>query len=42
MQTQSSIVGSIGVISASFGFQDAIKKIGIQEEFILQEKTKAL
>ena len=26
----SSIVGSIGVISASFGFQDAIKKIGIQ------------
>ena len=26
----SSIVGSIGVISASFGFQDAIKRIGVQ------------
>src|SRR5690606_39644601 len=26
----SSIVGSIGVVSASFGFQDLIKKIGVE------------
>ena len=38
----SSIIGSIGVISASFGFKDLIQKIGVEEEFILQEKTKAL
>ena len=36
----SSIVGSIGVISASFGFKDLIKKIGIGEEFTLLEKQK--
>ena len=36
----SSIVGSIGVISASFGFQDAIKKLEFKDEFILQEKIK--
>ena len=36
----SSIVGSIGVISASFGFQDAIKKLEFKGEFILLEKIK--
>ena len=38
----SSIVGSIGVISASFGFQDAIKKLVLKEEFIPQVKIKVL
>ena len=37
----SSIIGSIGVISASFGFKDLIKKLELREEFILQEKIKA-
>ena len=36
----SSIVGSIGVISASFGFQDAIKKLELKEEFTQLEKIK--
>ena len=38
----SSIIGSIGVISASFGFKDLIKKIGVEKEFILQVKIKVL
>ena len=36
-----SIVGSIGVISASFGFQDAIKKIGIQRRVYTAGKNKS-
>ena len=35
----SSIIGSIGVISASFGFKDLIKKLE-KDEFILLEETK--
>jgi ClpP class serine protease len=38
----SSIIGSIGVISASFGFKDLIKKIGVERRVILLEKIKAL
>ena len=38
----SSIIGSIGVISASFGLKDLIKKLELKEEFILLEKIKAL
>ena len=38
----SSIVGSIGVISASFGFQDAIKKIGIQNLQVYNRLVKQL
>ena len=37
----SSIVGSIGVISASFGFQDAIKKIGVQRRVYTAGKNKS-
>ena len=37
----SSIVGSIGVISASFGFQDAIKRIGIQRRVYTAGKNKS-
>merc|ERR1712167_6958 len=37
----SSIIGSIGVISASFGFQDAIKKIGIQRRVHTAGKNKS-
>ena len=37
----SSIIGSIGVISASFGFQDAIKKIGIQRRVYTAGKNKS-
>ena len=37
----SSIVGSIGVISASFGFQDAIKKIGIERRVYTAGKNKS-
>jgi len=37
----SSIVGSIGVISASFGFQEAIKKIGIQRRVYTAGKNKS-
>ena len=37
----SSIIGSIGVISASFGFKDLIQKIGVEEEFIQLVKIKA-
>jgi signal peptide peptidase SppA len=37
----SSIVGSIGVISASFGFQDVIKKIGIQRRVYTAGKNKS-
>jgi len=37
----SSIVGSIGVISASFGFQDAIKKFGIERRVYTAGKNKS-
>jgi len=37
----SSIVGSIGVISASFGFQNAIKKIGIERRVYTAGKNKS-
>ena len=37
----SSIVGSIGVISASFGFQDAIKKIRVQRRAYTAGKNKS-
>jgi len=37
----SSIVGSIGVISASFGFQDAIKKIGVERRVYTAGKNKS-
>ena len=37
----SSIIGSIGVISASFGFKDLIKKLGLKGEFIQPAKIKA-
>ena len=37
----SSIVGSIGVISASFGFQNAIKKIGIERRIYTAGKNKS-
>ena len=37
----SSIIGSIGVISASFGVQDAIKKIGIQRRVYTAGKNKS-
>ena len=37
----SSIIGSIGVISASFGFKDLYKKLVLKEEFIQLEKIKA-
>ena len=37
----SSIVGSVGVISASFGFQDAIKKIGVERRIYTAGKNKS-
>ena len=37
----SSIIGSIGVISASFGFQEAIKKIGIERRVYTAGQNKS-
>jgi len=37
----SSIVGSIGVVSASFGFQDLIKKIGVERRVHTAGRNKA-
>jgi Periplasmic serine proteases (ClpP class) len=37
----SSIIGSIGVISASFGFKDLIQKIGIQRRVYTAGKNKS-
>ena len=37
----SSIVGSIGVVSASFGFQDLIKKIGVERRLYTAGRNKA-
>lgn len=38
----SSIVGSIGVVSASFGFQEAIKKIGVERRIHTAGQNKAV
>ena len=38
----SSIVGSIGVVSASFGFQDLIKKIGVERRVHTAGQNKAV
>lgn len=38
----SSIIGSIGVISASFGFEEAIKKIGVERRIYSEGKNKAV
>ena len=40
--TENSIVGSIGVISAGFGFQDAIKYLNIEPRIQTAGKNKAL
>ena len=40
--SRSSIVGSIGVISSSFGFKDAINKLGIERRVYTQGKTKSV
>ena len=40
--TENSVVGSIGVISASFGFQDAIKYLNIEPRIHTAGKSKAL
>ena len=40
--SKSSIIGSIGVISASFGFQEAIKKIGVERRILTQGKNKSI
>jgi signal peptide peptidase SppA len=37
-----SIVGSIGVISAGFGFEELIKKIGVQRRIYAEGKNKAV
>lgn len=38
----SSIVGSIGVVSAGFGFQDMIKKIGVERRLYTSGSNKAI
>lgn len=40
--SKSSIVGSIGVIAAGFGFHEAIAKLGIQRRVYTQGKTKSV
>lgn len=40
--SKSSIVGSIGVISASFGFTEAIAKMGIERRVVSQGKNKSV
>tara|TARA_B100000315_G_scaffold202909_1_gene195767 strand:+ start:5 stop:802 length:798 start_codon:yes stop_codon:yes gene_type:complete len=39
---RSSIVGSIGVVSAGFGFADAIKKLGVERRLHTQGRYKAI
>ncbi|MFN7038064.1 MAG: S49 family peptidase [Alphaproteobacteria bacterium] len=39
---QSSIVGSIGVITTGFGFYDAIKKLGIERRIYTQGENKSV
>jgi signal peptide peptidase SppA len=40
--SQSSIIGSIGVISSGFGFQGAIEKMGIERRIITEGKNKSI
>jgi signal peptide peptidase SppA len=40
--SQSSIIGSIGVISSGFGFHEAINKIGIERRVYTEGKTKSV
>ncbi len=40
--SRSSIIGSIGVISSSFGFQEAIKKLGIERRVYTQGNNKSV
>ena len=39
---ESSIVGSIGVISSGFGAVEAIKKLGIERRVYTEEKNKGM
>src|SRR5215475_13472228 len=39
---QSSIVGSIGVIGASFGFDEAMKKLGVERRIYTSGENKAM
>ncbi len=40
--SKSSIIGSIGVISSSFGFSEAIKKLGIERRVYTQGNNKSI
>lgn len=40
--SKSSIVGSIGVVSSSFGFHDAINKLGIERRIYTEGKNKSV
>jgi signal peptide peptidase SppA len=40
--SENSIVGSIGVIAAGFGFTKAIQKLGIERRIIVQGKNKSI
>jgi signal peptide peptidase SppA len=40
--TKSSIVGSIGVIYSNFGFDEAIKKLGIERRIFAEGKNKSV
>ena len=40
--SENSIVGSIGVIAAGFGFTEAIKKLGVERRIITQGKNKSV
>lgn len=40
--SQSSILGSIGVISSGFGFQETIKKLGIERRVYTEGKSKSV
>lgn len=40
--SKSSIVGSIGVVSSGFGFEEAIKKMGIERRIYTQGKNKSV
>ncbi|NRB11170.1 MAG: S49 family peptidase [Rickettsiaceae bacterium] len=40
--SKSSIIGSIGVVSASFGFHEAISKLGVERRVYTQGKNKSV
>lgn len=40
--SQSSLIGSIGVISSSFGFHEALKKLGVERRVYTQGKNKSV